>query len=243
MNLFFRNRLKIILIVAMAVLITFSGFFAYKNANKTADAIESENQVLKELLEEKEKALSNKDLTIQQKDAEIERLKKENEALKKSASRTSAPTTENENNSEPAPVETSTPTSSSIYDRLSVSDAFRPRLTEAIRLIESQDSVHFNVLNGQVSQVYEMQSGGGMQVKRDIYINPASANDKTVLASMIVHESQHVYNVYIDKIYSYGTKEQELPCYEAELDAAQKFGAPSYFISFLNSQIAYWGSQ
>jgi hypothetical protein len=130
-----------------------------------------------------------------------------------------------------------------IYDRVQVSDAFRPQVIRALELIQANDSHVFSVLNTHVEAIYEMQGCGGFQVKRPIYVgNCGYAESDVVIASIIVHEAVHIENVYIKRIVSIGTKEQELPAYQREYQFASKLGAPQWFLDSILNQIAYYES-
>ena len=100
---------------------------------------------------------------------------------------------------------------SSIYDHIVGSDDFKSKITAALNLLSAKDNEHFQIVSRQVSTINEYNNYGGYQEKRDIYIG-ADAN-AAITGSIIAHEAQHVYNVYVDKIYSCHTREQELPCY------------------------------
>ena len=131
---------------------------------------------------------------------------------------------------------------SSIYDRINGSDEFKNQIIGALQLMQAADNEHFQIVESQVTTINYFDNYGGYQENRDIYIG-SNGYDPAIIASVISHEAQHVYNVYVDGIYGYHTKAQELPCYQAELITAQKLGAPAYFITSVEAQIAYWQSQ
>ena len=152
------------------------------------------------------------------------------------------------NNATPIPTTTTTTTTtttsggSSIYDKIEGSAEFKALMSSALDLMQARDGEHYQLVNSQVSHIYSWDGYGAKQEQRNIYIGSVGF-DVATIGSYITHEATHVYNVYVRRIYSYGTKEQELPCYEAELLAAQRLGAPANFISSVESQIAYWQTQ
>lgn len=168
---------------------------------------------------------------LDEKNKEIEELKKaNNNAIRNDIAADAAESDENISQK-----------STSIYDNINGSDDFKNKITSALNLLSEKDSEHFQMAASQVSSINEFDNYGGKQERRDIYIG-ADANP-AIAASLITHEAQHVYNVYVRGIWSYHTKEQELPCYEAELSTAQRVGAPEFFISSIQNDITYWQSQ
>jgi hypothetical protein len=177
--------------------------------------------------------LAAKDAEIKKRDDQIASLQKETSALKSSPSRPSA-----------APPRSAAP-ATSIYDRISASPSFHDQIMRALNLLKEYDPATYSMVNQQVGTIFELpQCSGvaGVQVKRDIYIASCGATDIEV-ASVVSHEATHVYNVYVRGIYSYNTREQELPAYQAQLATAQKLGAPQSYLNFINSGITYWSSQ
>lgn len=216
---FIRKIVKVVALVLGVVIV--GGFFyfgynfyhRYRNLNSENKSLEQENTNLKNQLA--------------QKDQEIE-------SLKKAANRaTTAPSN---------PVSSSPSTGSSIYDKIEGSAEFKALISSALDLMQARDSEHYGLVNSQVSHIYSADEYGAHQEQRNIYIGSVGFDPATV-GSYITHEATHVYNVYVRKIYSYGTREQELPCYEAELLAAQRLGAPAGFIASVQGQITYWQSQ
>lgn len=216
-----------ILIILLAVLSGCQYYFYNQKINNLTKEKESTNQQYLKTKEELD--VANK--SIDDKNKEIADLKQaKNEAVRNDvASDTQAVSNQ--------PSQQST----SIYDHIVGSDDFKNKITAALNLLSAQDNEHFQIVSRQVSTINEYDNYGGYQEKRDIYIG-ADAN-AAITGSIIVHEAQHVYNVYISKIYSYHTKEQELPCYQAELLVAQRLGAPDFFITSVQSSINYWQTQ
>ena len=207
--------------------------------NEKANIIEKTKQLESQISQlnitssEKDKIIEADKSTIIARDTEIQNLKKEIEFLKSSSSRTSLVRREG----------STSVSSGSIYDRIKITSSFRNQIFRALDLLKAYDNSNYQMINQQVNYIYEDSECGGIQIKRNIYIgNCGGSSSDIVIASVMVHEATHVYNVYVRKIYSYNTKEQELPAYQAELATAQKLGAPQYFIDYINQQINYWNS-
>lgn len=227
MVIFQKKALKIITVVILVGLIGAACYLLY-NYRTQLDQLKKDKETL-----QSENLSLQKNLT--DKNNEIDALKKENETLKQSAANQTKIFAAEPSPAPSAPV-------SSVYDKVVGDDQFKAKIFAALDLLKAGDNEHFQLVNNQISHIYGLDDYGGKQIKRDIYISIAD-NDNTTIASVIVHEARHVYTVYVEKIYSYGTKEQELPSYQAELLSAQRLGAPAYFISSVESQIAYWQSQ
>lgn len=212
-------------------------FYSY---NRKIDNLEIEKEALnqqylktKQDLDTANESIKAKDTQLGEKDKEIESLKQAaNNAIRNDVISDTGQTDK---------TETQSQNSSSIYDKINGSDEFKNRITSALNLLSGKDSEHFQMASSQVETINELNDFGGRQEKRNIYIG-ADANS-TITASLISHEAQHVYNVYVDRIWSYHTREQELPCYQAELVTAQRVGAPAFFITSIQSSIDYWQSQ
>lgn len=235
------KRKNVLLVVAgifIIVLAGLSGYLVFSN-NSKINTLESEKEALsqqylkaKDDLAVASQSIKLKDTQLSEKDKEIESLKQaKNNAVREDVAIDSEETVK----------EPSVPKTASIYDNINGSDDFKNKITNALNLLSEKDSEHFQMTASQVEAINEYNDFGGMQEKRNIYIG-ADAN-AAITASLIAHEAQHVYNVYVDKIWSYHTKEQELPCYEAELSTAQSLGAPAFFVTSVQSQIDYWKTQ
>lgn len=204
-------------------------------------ALSSERDSLQAELAEKEKALesTNKKTSKQAKQVQdlkkqVKNLNQKIESLNNQISSYSYSAVGSE--SQPA-------SQSSIYDRVEVSKKFKPQIIRALDLIKSHDSHSFSVLNTHVDAVYEMSGCGGFQVKRPIYIgNCGFTATDVMIAATIVHETVHVENVYVKKIYSINTKEQELPAYKAQYNFAANLGAPDWYLESIQDQIDYYSS-
>lgn len=217
-----RQLLVILLSVLILELAGISGYlFFFENKH-----LEKENKTLSEQYLQAKKDIDAANKSIKQKDTQLEEKNKEIEGLKQTRNLTSVPTDES---------------SASIYDKINGSDDFKSKIVAALSLMQSGDGEHFQIVTSQVGSINEYDNYGGYQEKRNIYIG-ADAN-AAITASIISHEAQHVYNVYVSRIYSYNTKEQELPCNEAELATAQRLGAPAFFITSIQNDISYWQSQ
>lgn len=128
--------------------------------------------------------------------------------------------------------------SSTIYDRIQVSDAFKPQVVRALDMIKANDGHSFGLLNAYVESINEMAGCGGYQVKKPIYVGSCGGTSPDYeIAAIIVHETTHVENVYVKKIYSVGTKAQELPAYQRQYDFAAKVGAPQSYLTFVQSKV------
>jgi len=222
--------LSIILIFSLAGL---SGYF-YISYNQKLNNLEKENEELNQKYLKTKNDLSKATESLKLKDTQIEEQNKEIENLKQTT-----------NNTVINPEEITTNTdqnSDSIYNRINGSDEFKNQIIDALRLMQTGDNEHFQIVESQVTTINYFDNYGGYQENRDIYIGSNGYNI-AIIASVISHEAQHVYNVYVDGIYGYHTKAQELPCYQAELITAQRLGAPTYFITSVENQIAYWESQ
>jgi len=225
-----KNLLLILALVLIVLLVLLSGYLYYFYNQKLKNLTQEKETLNQEYIKIKEE-LTTANKSIEDKNKEIADLKQaKNEAVHNDvASDTQA--SSNEQNQQPA----------SIYDNVVGSDDFKSKIFAALNLLSSQDSEHFQIVSRQVATINEYNNFGGYQEKRNIYIG-ADAN-AAITGSIIVHEAQHVYNVYVNKIYSYHTKEQELPCYQAELLAAQRLAAPAFFIASIQSNIDFWQSQ
>lgn len=224
MKEFFKKNIFSIIGIVIIIFPSFYSSYLYfklNNLKKDADVL---NQKYTKAVEE----IKAKDAQLTEKDKEIENLKqaKNNSIRSDVESDTEANASEN---------------SSSISDKINGSDDFKNKINSALSLMQAQDGEHYQVVMSQVSTINEYDNYGGYQEKRNIYIG-ADAN-AAITASLISHEAQHVYNVYVSGIWSYHTKEQELPCYEAELVTAQRTGAPAFFIQSVQDNINYWQSQ
>lgn len=221
-----------ILATVLIVLLAGLSYYLYYSYNLQINNLKKENEVLNQKYLKSEQDSKLKDTQLDEKNKEIESLKQasnnsiRNDVENDTASDIEATTDQN---------------SSSIYDRINGSDDFKNKIINALNLMQAQDGEHYQMTETQVETINENDNYGGKQEKRNIYIG-ADAN-AAITASLISHETQHVYNVYVDRIWSYNTKEQELPCYEAELATAQKLGAPAFFITSIQDSISYWQSQ
>lgn len=234
-------RKNLLLVLAGIIILLLAGFlgclFCYDK--QKIDNLTREKDALDLLYAKAIKGIETANESIKQKDAEITEKNKEIEDLKQAKNETvqsevASDTKETSNSTE-------SQQSSSIYNNINGSDDFKNKITNALNLLSAGDSEHFQIASSQVASINEYNDYGGYQEKRNIYIG-ADAN-AAITASLISHEAQHVYNVYVNRIYSYHTKEQELPCYEAELETAERLNAPAFFITSIQSNITYWQSQ
>lgn len=224
----------IILLAGLSVYLFYSYEQKVSGLTKEKEALNQQYLKTKQDLDAASESIKLKDTQLGEKDKEIESLKQaSNKAIRNDVA------SDAEKTSGETPVQPPSP--SSIYDKINGSDDFKNKIISALNLLSAQDSEHFQIAASQVSSINENDDYGGKQQKRDIYIG-ADANP-AITASLISHEAQHVYNVYVNKIWSYHTKEQELPCYEAELATAQRLGAPAFFIASVQSDVDYWRSQ
>lgn len=228
-DFFRRNQVVIIHVFVVIILLLLSAYF-YSNSNKTVQNLKKENETLNQKNNQASEELKTKN-------AELETKNKEIEDLKKAQNNTVQAEVKNDSNE----VSTSATANSSIYDRINGSDDFKAKVRSALDLMNSQDNEHFQIVAGQVSTINENDFYGGKQIKRDIYVSADS--NPAITGSFLSHEAKHVYNVYVSRIWSYNTKEQELPCYEAELITAQRLGAPAFLISSIQSSIDHWNAQ
>ena len=226
---FFRKNLLLILAGVLIVLLTGLSVYLYY-CNPKIENINKEKETLNQQYLKARQELDAANESLDEKNKEIEDLKQ----ARNNATRTDVESDAGETN-------TSSQQSSSIYDHINGSDDFKNKIVNALNLLSAGDGEHFQIVSSQVETINEYDNFGGYQEKRNIYIG-ADANP-AITASLISHEAQHVYNVYVDKIWSYHTKEQELPCYEAELATAQKLGAPAFFIASVQNDVNYWQSQ
>lgn len=239
---FFSKNLWQILEIILIILLAGLSFYLYYSYNKKVNSLQRENAVLSQKYSKSEQESKLKDTQLDEKNKEIETLKQANnnrirEDVESDKAKSEAGSaTENENEGT-----TSSKSSSSIYDKINGSDDFKNKITSALDLMRAQDGDHFQMAATQVGSINENDDYGGKQKKRDIYIG--ADNNPAITGSLITHEAQHIYNVYVEGIWSYGTKEQELPCYEAELVTAQRLGAPSFFITSIEESINYWQAQ
>jgi hypothetical protein len=225
MSQYLRNHLLTVILIVVIILLSGVSGYGYFQINRENDTLNQKYLKSQEDLGKANESIKLKDTELTQKNKEIEDLNnKTNKAT------VSAPSSDS-----------SSSQGSSIYDRIDGSDDFKARIKAALDALQG-DGEHFSIASSQVATIFEYDNYGGMQQQRNIYIG-AQANDPTITASLISHEAQHVYNVYVDGIYSYGTKEQELPCYEAELATAQRIGAPAGFITSVQNQVNYWQTQ
>lgn len=225
-----KNLLSILLVILIILLALLSGCLYYFNNQKISD-LTNEKEALNQQYLKTKQDLDTANKSLEEKNVEITNLQQaKNEALRSDVA-SDAQDTGNSQSQQ----------SSSIYDHIVGSDDFKSKISAALNLLSAQDNEHFQIVTNQVETINEYDNYGGYQEKRNIYIG-ADAN-AAITGSLISHEAQHVYNVYVDRIYSYHTKEQELPCYQAELITAQRLGAPSFFIASVQSNIDYWNSQ
>ena len=229
-NYFRKNLLSFLTIILIFALILLCGFLYYFYTKKISGLTEEKNTLNQQYLETKQ-GLDAANKSLEEKNAEIVNLQQSrNNAVRNDVAanaQTNSTTTSNQQ--------------SSIYSRVNGSEVFNNRIVNALNLLAAQDGEHFQIVASQVESINEYNDYGGYQEKRNIYIG--ADENPAITGSIISHEAQHVYNVYVDKIYSYHTKEQELPCYQAELLAAQRLGAPAFFIASVQSSIDYWQAQ
>ena len=199
--------------------------------NPRVESIKKEKETLNQQYLKARQELDAANKSLDEKNKEIENLKQ---------ARNNTTRTDVENDADET-ADTPSQQSSSIYDHINGSDDFKNKIVNALNLLSAGDSERFQIVTSQVGTINEYDNYGGYQEKRDIYIG-ADAN-AAITASLISHEAQHIYNVYVDRIWSYHTKEQELPCYEAELATAQRLGAPAFFIASVQNDVNYWQSQ
>lgn len=128
--------------------------------------------------------------------------------------------------------------SGTIYDRIQVSDGFRPQVVRALDMIKANDGHAYGLLNAYVESINEMSGCGGYQVKKPIYVGSCGGlSPDYEIAAIIVHETTHIENVYVKRIYSVGTKAQELPAYQRQYEFAAKVGAPQSYLDFVQTKI------
>ncbi|MFA5158131.1 MAG: hypothetical protein WC451_03040 [Patescibacteria group bacterium] len=226
-----RKNLLPILVSILVVLLTLLSGYLYWFYNQKINNLTKEKEAINQQYLKTKEELDAANKSIDDKNKEIADLKQaKNEAVRDDvASDTQA--VGNQPQQQP----------SSIYDHIVGSDDFKIKIVAALNLLSAQDNEHFQIVSRQVSTINEYNNYGGYQERRDIYIG-ADAN-AAITGSIIAHEARHVYNVYVDKIYSYHTKEQELPCYQAELLAAQRLSAPDFFITSVQNSINFWQTQ
>jgi uncharacterized protein YjaZ len=230
-DFFNKNLLSILLIVLIVLLALLYSCLYYFNNQKINNLVREKEDINQQYLKTKQD-LDTANKSLEEKNTEITNLQQaKNEAIRSDVV------------SDPKATSNSTlvQQSSSIYDHIIGSDDFKNKIINALDLLSANDNEHFQIVASQVETINEYNDYGGYQEKRNIYIG-ADANP-AITASLISHEAQHVYNVYVSGIWSYHTKEQELPCYEAELATAQRLGAPAFFIASVQSDIDYWNSQ
>lgn len=202
-------------------------FLTEQNQNFVSDIKD-----LNSLVEQKDSAIKNRDKTIESKNTEIKKLKNQIADLKASLAQTTI--------EPPAIIAPAT----TIYDRIQVTGSFKQQLIRAVDLLRTKDPANYQILNGQVNNIYAIDVCGGLQIKRDIYIGSCSgAFGDPEVASVIIHEAMHVYNVYVNGVYSSGTAEQELPSLYAELNSANKIGTAKWYVDQTKADIEYWESQ
>lgn len=225
------------LISALVVIILLAGLssYLYYTYGLKFNNLKKENEILNQKNFKVTEDLKLKNAEIDEKNKEIEDLKQAKNLSVQSEVISDAKTGADDSNPE-------TPSqSSSIYDQIIGSDEFKNRITAALDLLKVSDGEHYEMTSNQVETINEYNNYGGYQEKRNIYIG--ADGNPTITASLISHEAQHVYNVYVSGIWSYHTKEQELPCYESELVTAQRVGAPAFFITSVQNNINYWQAQ
>jgi len=216
----------------LIILMAGSAYYLYFLNNQRIDGLISEKEEINEQYLQTKKDLDAANLTITAKEKEVEDLKQaKNNAVRNDVVSTNQPTNQS----------TTTQKASSIYDRITGTDEFKSKIVAALNALSAQDNEHFQMTSSQVETINEYNNFGGYQEKRNIFIG-ADANP-AITGSIISHEAMHVYNVYVNKIWSYHTREQELPSYEAELVTAQRLGAPEFFITSVQSSIDYWKTQ
>jgi len=229
----FLSRRKLLLyflcLIVVVGIVSYGGFFIYgkfKALKQERDSLDIQNIQLEEQLNKAQEDIQKKEELLEKKNKEISELQKKINSLSRSASSTTVPA------------------ATTIYERIKVSSDFRPQIIRSINLLRQNVNKYYQILNQQVGYIYQTDYCGGIQMKRDIYMGDCDGMyPDSIIASMIVHEAMHVYNVYVNGVYSKDTKEQELPSYQAELEAAKKLNAPKYFIDFLYQQIEYWNKK
>lgn len=225
---FFRRHFWLISsIFSITILCGLSGYLYYSYTHLKKDYNTLNQQYLK----------ANDDLKL--KNTEIEGKNKEIEDLKQAKNQSVQ--SEVASDTKVSTDTTANQSSASIYDHINGSDEFKNRIVAALDLLKASDNEHYQIAASQVSTINEYDNYGGYQDKRNIYIG--ADGNPSITASLISHEAQHVYNVYVARIYSYHTQEQELPCYEVELVTAQRVGAPAFFITSVQNNIDYWKTQ
>ena len=230
-NTFHKKIFKIILLLILIGLLAGIVYLFYRS-NQQIIQLQKEKEVLQQ---------ENTDLKkqVDEKNKQIEEISLVNEKKQSVPNTSENSASETDSNAASVPKQNS---GSSIYDKIEGSDQFKALITAALNVLQAGDSEHFQMVASQVAHIYYVDEYGCRQRQRDIYIGSVG-NDPGIVASFIVHEARHVYNVYVEGIYSFGTKEQELPCYEAELLAAQRLGTPANFIASVEAQVTYWQTQ
>jgi hypothetical protein len=226
MKEYIRIHLKQIIASIIIILLIGLSFYLYYSYSKKLNTSKKDYEALNQKYLKAEEDLKLKDTQIEEKNKEIEDLKKAS------------------NKSIRSDVESSSGTAnsgSSIFDRINGSADFKNKIINALNALQAGDGEHYAIVASQVETINENDNYGGKQERRNIYIGADS--NAAITASIISHEAMHVYNVYVNRIWSYGTKEQELPCYEAELATAQRLGAPAFFIASVQDSVNYWQSQ
>ena len=227
-----------LVVILIFLLVGLSGILFYFDS-KNIDNLNKEKEALNQQYIKATNDLVAADESIKLKDAEIAEKNKEIETLKNA--KNNAVQNEVASDAKETSNETSSQQSLSIYYNINGSDDFKNKIISALDLLSAGDNEHFQIASSQVESINEYNNYGGYQEKRNIYIG-ADAN-AAITASLISHEAMHVYNVYVNKIWSYHTKEQELPSYQAELVTAQRLNAPSFFVISVQNNIDYWNSQ
>lgn len=245
---------KRFLIALLIVLLAAGGMLAYHWADQYVDNLHAELQDLKnskiELSEQLEHlrtdlASANRQIADNKTAYDVS-LKTQQDKISALEAKT-ADLEKKINNRLPAKVPAPVPTKS-VYDRI-VSDntEAKNKIIEAIKLIETNAPSYFAILKNQVTEiklVTDIGCGGGVQQKRTISISYLSsdclsATPTSTFASVIVHETYHVYNVYVNKVTVSG-KEQELPSLYAQRDTFDALGIVQSFRDYINGLIAYY---
>lgn len=138
----------------------------------------------------------------------------------------------------------------SVYDRIVTDNAeAKNKIVAALQLIETSAPTYFAIIKNHVTEIRLVTfigCGGGVQQQRTISISYLSVDclsstPTSTFASVIVHESYHVYNVYVNKV-SVSGKAQELPSLYAQRDTFDALGVVQSFRNYVNDLIAYYES-
>lgn len=199
----------------------------------------AENTNAQTLLSARQASLHDARSELQTKAARIIELESQNTSLNQQLETLKQENTQLKARSFAKPVVANT-----IYDRIrTTNEAEKALIVRALDLLKAYDPANYKIANDHVSDIYVIPDCYAYQIKRTI--NTGTCNmewSDIIMATVIVHEARHVYNVYVNKIYSSGTKEQELPSYQAQLQTAQILGAPAWWITSIENSIAYYSS-